>query len=58
MAEPGIKPGSVHVRGKVIIRYLRFDFHSFASELALGKSKRLCMAHWTCNLPQHKNVMH
>ena len=38
--------------------YIRFDFHSFASELALGKSKRLCMAHWTRNLPQHKSVMH
>ena len=36
--------------------YIRFDFHSFASELALGKSKRLCMAHWTRNLPQHSFV--
>ena len=34
--------------------YIRFDFHSFASELALGKSKRLCMAHWTRNLPQQR----
>ena len=38
--------------------YIRFDFHSFASKLALGKSKRMCMAHWTRNLPQHKSVMH
>ena len=38
--------------------YIRFDFYSFASELALGKSKRLCMAHWTRNLPHHKSVMH
>ena len=36
--------------------YIRFDFHSFASKLALGKSKRLCMAHWTRNLPQHSFV--
>ena len=27
--------------------YIRFDFHSFASKLAHGKSKRLCMAHLT-----------